>query len=98
MEKRTTKLGLLGTAAVILSSALAGPTMAQQVIDYPSRCAAVHSNANCQNLGPGNPYIGSSYQRRVAYRHSVDRNPNGNADNWNDGWHDSWNDANAPCP
>lgn len=57
MEKRTTKLGLLGTAAVILSSALAGPTMAQQVIDYPSRCAAVHSNANCQNLGPGNPYI-----------------------------------------
>ena len=64
-----TKFGLLGTAAVILSSALAGPAMAQQVVENPGRCAAVYPNANCQNLGPNNPYTGD-YQRRIATRHS----------------------------
>jgi len=89
-----TKLGLLGTAAIILSSALAGPAMAQQVIDNPGRCAAVYPNANCKNLGPGNPYTGNGYQRRVAYRHSADgnRDPNGSDNTWNNGRHDSWND------
>ena len=70
-----TKLGLLGTAA-ILSSALAGPAMAQQAIDNPGRCAAAFPNANCQNLGPGNPYTGNGHQRRVAYRHRADTNGN----------------------
>src|SRR5674476_1516275 len=83
MEKRMTKFGLLGTAAVILSSALAGPAMAQQVVENPGRCAAVYPNANCQNLGSGNPYTGNGYQRRVAYRHGTDRyrDPNGNDNN-----------------
>lgn len=62
-----TKLGLLGAAAVILSSALAGPAMAQQAISHPANCKARYPNANCTNLGPGNPYTGS-YQRHVAYR------------------------------
>ena len=99
-----TKLGLLGTAAVFLSSALAGPATAQQVIDNPARCAAVHPNANCQNLGPGKPTTGNGYQRRVAYRHSGDRNRDSNGNDtswntntwndntWNNGRHDSWND------
>ena len=90
-----TKFALLGSAAAILASALTGPAMAQQVIDNPGRCAAVHPNANCQNLGPGNPNRGDGYQRRVAYRHTVDRNrdTNWNDNHWNNGWHDSWNDS-----
>src|SRR6266852_6704692 len=55
---------LLG-AAVILSSALAGPAMAQEVISNPGYCAQFYPNANCQNKGPGNPYTGD-YQRRIA--------------------------------
>lgn len=62
-----TKLSLLGAAA-ILSSALAGPAMAQQVISNPGYCAQFYPNANCQNTGPGNPYTGN-YQRR-AYHNS----------------------------
>jgi hypothetical protein len=57
------KLGLLGAAAVILSSALASPVMAQQVITDPGYCAQFYPNANCQNKGPGNPYTGD-YQLR----------------------------------
>jgi hypothetical protein len=62
-----TKLGLLGTAAVILSSALASPSMAQEVIYNPGYCAQFYPNANCENKGPGNPYTGD-YQRRTLYR------------------------------
>ncbi len=57
------KLGLFGAAAVILSSALASPVMAQQVITDPGYCAQFYPNANCQNKGPGNPYTGD-YQLR----------------------------------
>jgi hypothetical protein len=88
-EKRMTKLRLLGAAALVLSSALAGPAMAQQVIYNPGYCAQFYPNANCQNKGPGNPYTGD-YQRRTAYQNGYDRR-DGDA-NWNNGWHDSWND------
>src|SRR6202022_5108530 len=71
-----TKLGLFGAAAVILSSALASPVMAQQVISNPGYCAQFYPNANCQNNGPGNPYTGD-YQRRAAYQNSYNR--------WDDG-------------
>jgi hypothetical protein len=85
-EIRMTKLRLLGAAAVV-SSALASPAMAQQVIYNPGYCAQFYPNANCQNKGPGNPYTGD-YQRRTAYRSSGGwSNPN-----WNGGWQDSWND------
>jgi hypothetical protein len=83
-----TRLRLLGAAAVVLSSALATPVMAQQVVSNPGYCAQFYPNANCENTGPGNPYTGD-YQRRAAYRN------NGGWDNdanWNNGWHDSWND------
>jgi hypothetical protein len=72
-----TKLGLLGAAAV-LSTALASPLMAQQVITNPGRCAQYYPNANCQNLGPGNPYTGG-YQRHT-YRNSYNRWDGSNRD------------------
>src|SRR6202165_1744811 len=62
-EKRMTKLGLFGAAAVILSSAPASPAMAQHVISDPGYCAQFYPNANCDNTGPGNPYTGD-YQLR----------------------------------
>ena len=55
---------------LLLASALASPAMAQEVIYNPGYCAQFYPNANCQNLGPGNPYTGS-YQRR-AYRQTGD--------------------------
>ena len=58
------KLKLLG-AAVMLSSALASPAMAQQVISNPGYCAQFYPNANCQNKGPGNPYTGD-YQYQLS--------------------------------
>src|SRR5437763_13101821 len=61
-----TKFGLLGAAGVILSSALASPAMAQEVIYNPGYCAQFYPNANCQNKGPGNPYT----DRRSNYRNS----------------------------
>ena len=60
-----TKLGLLGAAGVILSSALASPVTAQEVIYNPGYCAQFYPNANCQNLGPGNPYTDGNYQRNT---------------------------------
>jgi hypothetical protein len=62
-ERRMTKFGTLGAAAVALSSALAGAAMAQPVIDNPAKCANFYPNANCLNEGPGNPYTGN-YQRQ----------------------------------
>ena len=78
-----TKLGLLGAAAVVLSSPLAGPALAQQVIEDPGYCAQYYPNANCQNLGPGNPYT-DDYQRGAAYRsgRAWDSNARWNDDRW----------------
>ncbi|MDP3694091.1 hypothetical protein [Bradyrhizobium sp.] len=59
-----TQLRLLG-AAVVLSTALAAPALAQQVIYNPGYCAQFYPNANCQNLGPGNPYT-DGHQRAGA--------------------------------
>src|SRR5436853_6602539 len=61
-----TKFGLLGAAGVILSSALASPAMAQEVIYNPGDCAQFYPNANCQNKGPGNPYT-DGYRYRNSY-------------------------------
>jgi hypothetical protein len=82
-----TKFKILGAAA-ILASALASPALAQEVITNPGKCAQYYPNANCQNLGPGNPYTGS-YQRR-AYRH------NGNGrDSYNRWDGDRWSDRDS---
>jgi hypothetical protein len=44
---------LLGAATVF--SVLAMPAMAQAVIYEPGYCAQYYPDANCQNMGPGNP-------------------------------------------
>jgi hypothetical protein len=44
---------LLGAATVL--SGLAIPAMAQEVISEPGYCAQYYPDANCQNMGPGNP-------------------------------------------
>src|ERR1700753_3298525 len=83
-RKPMTTLKLLGAAALVASSALASRVMAQQVITNPGRCAQFYPNANCQNLGPGNPYTGD-YQARAAYQWQNDTR---------NGWHDpAWHAA-----
>ncbi|MDE5441180.1 hypothetical protein GWG65_06860 [Bradyrhizobium sp. CSA207] len=68
---------LLGAVA-IAATTFAAPAMAQAVINNPGRCSAQYPNANCQNLGPGNPSTDSGYRhRRTSYRQT-------NADRYND--------------
>jgi hypothetical protein len=53
-------------AVAVLSTVIATPVPAQQVISEPGYCAFFYPNANCQNKGPGNPYTDPNYQRRAA--------------------------------
>jgi hypothetical protein len=50
-------------AVAVLSTAVATPAPAQQVISEPGYCAFFYPNANCQNKGPGNPYTDPNYRR-----------------------------------
>jgi hypothetical protein len=54
------KSALIGAAAVA-AVALATPALAQTVIEDPGYCAQFYLNANCENLGPGNPYTNGGY-------------------------------------
>jgi hypothetical protein len=56
------KLALIGAAAVA-AAAFATPALAQAVIEDPGYCAQFYPNANCQNLGAGNPYTDGGYWR-----------------------------------
>ncbi len=56
------KRALIGAAAVA-AAAFAAPVLAQAVIENPGRCAQFYPNANCENLGPGNPYTNGGYFR-----------------------------------
>jgi hypothetical protein len=56
------KLALIGAAAVA-ATAFATPVLAQAVIEDPGYCAQFYPNANCQNLGPDNPYTDGGYYR-----------------------------------
>jgi hypothetical protein len=103
-----TKPRLLGAAAaIVLSSALAGPVMAQPVVTNPGKCAQYYPDANCQNFGPGNPYndgfqnygpgnsynnaYNDGYQPRAAYRQKRSSRNNDYASNDN-GWNNNgWN-------
>jgi hypothetical protein len=49
-------------AAAILSTVLATPAPAQQVMSEPAYCAFFYPYANCQNKGPGNPYTDPNYR------------------------------------
>jgi hypothetical protein len=57
------KLALIGAAA-LAATAFATPVLAQAVIEDPGYCAQFYPNANCQNLGPGNPYTDGGYYRQ----------------------------------
>ncbi|MEH2609040.1 hypothetical protein [Bradyrhizobium sp. AZCC 1693] len=50
--------GLVGAvvALAVISAPAMTPATAQQVIYEPGYCAFFYPNANCQNIGPGNPY------------------------------------------
>ncbi|UPK24642.1 hypothetical protein [Bradyrhizobium sp. 195] len=78
---------LLGATA-IAATMLAGSAMAQAVVTNPGRCSAQFPNANCQNLGPGNPYTDSGYRHsRASYRQTNSyRQANGD---WNNDWNRS---------
>jgi hypothetical protein len=54
-RRKPVRYALMGAAAVA-AAAFATPALAQAVIDDPGYCAQYYPNANCQNLGPGNPY------------------------------------------
>jgi hypothetical protein len=56
------KFALIG-AATVAAAAFATPALAQQVIEDPGYCAQFYPNANCQNLGAGNPYTNGGYWR-----------------------------------
>lgn len=58
------KFALLG-AALVTAAALVTPVRAQQVISDPGYCAQFYPDANCQNLGPGNPYTGNYQAQRL---------------------------------
>ena len=45
---------LLAAAAAL--AVMTAPAVAQHVISEPGYCAFFYPNANCQNMGPGNPY------------------------------------------
>ena len=56
------KFALIGVTAVA-AAAIATPALAQAVISNPGRCAQYYPDANCQNLGAGNPYTDGGYYR-----------------------------------
>jgi hypothetical protein len=56
------KQALIGAAAVV-AAAFAAPALAQAVVEDPGYCAQFYPDANCQNLGPGNPYTDGGYYR-----------------------------------
>ena len=62
IQETKMKFASIGAAAVA-ATAFATPALAQPVIEDPGYCAQFYPNANCQNLGPGNPYTNGGYYR-----------------------------------
>jgi hypothetical protein len=62
MQETSMKLALIGAAAVVAAASVT-PALAQAVISDPGYCAQFYPNANCQNLGAGNPYTNGGYWR-----------------------------------
>ena len=55
------KIALIA-AATLVAAACATPALAQAVIDNPGMCAQLYPSANCEDMGPGNPYTGGGYR------------------------------------
>lgn len=68
------KFALIGAAALV-GAAFVTPALAQPVIEDPGYCAQFYPNANCENLGPGNPYTNGGYFRRGGYFRNHWRSP-----------------------
>jgi hypothetical protein len=64
------KLALIGVGAVV-GAAFATPALAQAVIEDPGYCAQFYPNANCENLGPGNPYTDGGYFQNGGYHRNA---------------------------
>ena len=62
IQETEMKFAWIGAAA-IAAAAFATPALAQAVISEPGYCAQFYPNANCQNLGPGNPYTDGGYRQ-----------------------------------
>ena len=56
------KFALIGAAA-LFAAVVDDISEAQAVIEDPGYCAQFYPNANCQNLGPGNPYTSGGYSQ-----------------------------------
>jgi len=54
------KFAFIGATALVTVASVT-PALAQAVIEDPGYCAQFYPNANCQNLGPGNPYTDGGY-------------------------------------
>jgi hypothetical protein len=67
------KFALLGGAALV-ATALMGSSQAQPVINDPGKCAQYYPDANCQNLGTGNPYTDSNFNRGYQNNYAAMRN------------------------
>jgi hypothetical protein len=63
------KFALIGAVAVA-TTAFVAPALAQAVISNPGYCAQFYPDANCQNLGPGNPYTDGGYYREHNWQNS----------------------------
>ena len=59
-----TKYALFGAA--LLATTLVSHAHAEPVIEDPGYCAEFYPNANCRNLGPGNPYTDGGYGKLLS--------------------------------
>jgi hypothetical protein len=69
-DAMTTFRSVGAVAALVTITAM--PVLAQEVISDPGNCAFFYPYANCQNLGPGNPYTNGGYWQSgyaVTYPH-----------------------------
>ena len=77
---------MLGAAAVI-STALAGPAIAQGENHNPGYCMQFYPSVNCQAKGPGDPYT-EHYRRELSYHDEWQYRDRA----WHRGWRHSWDD------
>jgi hypothetical protein len=80
------KFVLIGAAA-LAATALVTPVQAQEVVSNPGRCAQYYPNANCENLGAGNPYTNGGYWANGQGRWRQDGWQQGYDDTPRDDWH-----------
>jgi hypothetical protein len=74
LKETKMKIALIGAAAVA-AAAFATPVLAQAVIENPGRCEQFYPDANCQNLGAGNPYTDGGYWRNGNATQSAESEP-----------------------